>query len=218
MTRFLQPLCAAISIGCALLASAAAAEPTTRLIVKLKGEPAAVTRRAEVRLARAAEDAGVGLAHVRMLANGAELLALSRPLPPDEAQRVAARLAADPAVAYATPDRRVHALRTANDELIGGQGYLDNGPASIGAFSAWDVTTGSPSIIVAVLDTGVRPHADLAGRLLSGLDMIADPAVATDGDGRDPDPSDPGDWLSSGQNTGTFADCDVRNSSWHGNF
>ena len=54
-----------------------------------------------------------------------------------------------------------------------------------------------------MLDTGFRPHADLAGRILPGYDMISDPAVANDGDGRDPDASDPGDWLSAGQNTGT---------------
>ena len=80
-----------------------------------------------------------------------------------------------PSVEYAVPDRRRHALRVANDNFINGQGYLGNGTASIGAYSAWDVTTGSPSTVVAVLDTGIPPRTtDLAGRFLPGYDMIAD--------------------------------------------
>jgi hypothetical protein len=43
-----------------------------------------------------------------------------------------------------------------------------------------------------VIDTGIRPHADLAGQTVAGYDMIIDPAVANDGNGRDNDPSDPG--------------------------
>ena len=39
-------------------------------------------------------------------------------------------------------------------------------------------------INVAVIDTGVRPHADLAANLLPGADMISANAVSLDGDGR----------------------------------
>ena len=49
---------------------------------------------------------------------------------------------------------------------------------------------------VAVIDTGYRLHAGMTGRFLAGYDMISDPAIANDGDGRDPDASDPGDWMS----------------------
>ena len=47
---------------------------------------------------------------------------------------------------------------------------------------AWDVTDGSPSIVVAVIDTGILPdHEDIAGspNLVPGFDMISEPFIAT---------------------------------------
>lgn len=100
--------------------------------------------------------------------------------------------------------------------------------SSINAPAAWDVTTGASSVIVAVLDTGVRlDHPDLAGQFVAGYDMIGfgspgstSTAIANDGGGHDADPSDPGDWVSQADiNAGTITGCDstdIGNSSWHG--
>jgi serine protease len=64
-----------------------------------------------------------------------------------------------------------------------------------------------------VIDTGIRPHADLDGQIVAGYDMINDATVGNDGNARDSDPSDPGDWVAANEcGTGTSAS----NSSWHG--
>jgi serine protease len=94
-------------------------------------------------------------------------------------------------VGYAQPNYIHKALAIPNDPQFPRQWHypLINLPQS------WDVTTGSDTVIVAVVDTGVLlNHPDLQNRLTSdGYDFISDPARALDGDGIDPDPDDPGD-------------------------
>ncbi len=70
--------------------------------------------------------------------------------------------------------------------------YLDLqwGLEQVHAEQAWDVTTGSASTIVAVIDTGKTNHPDLAGRWTGGYDFVSDPAYSDDGNGRDADPAD----------------------------
>lgn len=93
--------------------------------------------------------------------------------------------------------------------------------------AAWEVTTGSENIVVAVIDSGILPHADLVGNLLPGYDFVSsDPGggfyTANDGDGRDADPTDPGDWITHDEHAGHdasrgfFTGCGVKPSSWHG--
>ena len=67
------------------------------------------------------------------------------------------------------------------------------GNYGINAPAAWDISTSAASVIVAVLDTGITAHTDLAGRTVAGYDFIADVPTANEGKGRDADPSDPGD-------------------------
>lgn len=148
-------------------------------------------------------------------------------------QELARRLRARPEVEWVEVDQRRRILAVPDDPLLqgnqrdvtpaSGQWYLRAPTAevvsAINALGAWTVTTGSPTITVAVLDTGVRPdHPDLQGKLHRGYDFIALDRggvadTAQDGDGRDPDPTDPGDWNNAG-------DCGpgepASSSSWHG--
>ena len=160
-------------------------------------------------------------------------------------EQLAQRLAAESDIEYAVPDQRRRRFVAPNDSFYAagpavgvstggpasGQWYL-RAPAgevrsSLDVETAWNLTTGSPSVVVAVLDTGIRfEHPDLkavaaGGNLLPGYDMIDDLDVANDGNRRDADPSDPGDWLTTAeinQVGGPFYQCDTAasDSSWHG--
>jgi len=53
--------------------------------------------------------------------------------------------------------------------------------AALNLPAAWDLTTGSPATVVAVVDTGVDPaHPDLAGALEPGYDFVDEDAEAAD--------------------------------------
>ena len=114
---------------------------------------------------------------------------------------VVKRLQADPAIAWAQPNYIRRAQLTPDDEDYSRQWHYEQ----INLPDAWDTTTGSDEIIVAVLDTGIlSEHPDLAGRLIPGYDFVTDEFRAQDGDGIDPDPEDPGD------------DPENQSSSFHG--
>lgn len=103
-------------------------------------------------------------------------------------------------VEFAEPNYIRHALAVPNDEFYN----LQWDYPEISLPQAWDITTGDPSVIVAVIDTGVvLNHPEMQGQLVPGYDMISDPSVARDGDGIDNNPDDPGDLGISG-NTSTF--------------
>ena len=192
----------------ALLFAAPVTAEETRLIIKLQpdGAKSALTRKARI---EKAAGSGSGVRHLRTMAMEADVVAVAGDA--SAAERAVANLAGNPDVAFVQVDRR---RRPAiNDQYAGAEQYLSNAPGGIAATSAWNVTHGSSSIVVAVLDTGVRPHAGMAGRLLPGYDMIGDPMTANDGGGRDGDASDPGDFVLASEAT---TDCPESFSSWHG--
>ena len=156
----------------------------------------------------------------RSLSGRAHLLKLPNPVALSEARAIAARLRASGEIESAEPDRLMHIDSiTPTDPGYGatpGQWhYMMPIGANLGGADlpdAWQMTLGSASIDVAVLDTGFRPHADFAP-MLPGYDFISAGSNANDGNGRDNDARDPGDWVAGGEcGSGSAA----ASSSWHG--
>ena len=112
-------------------------------------------------------------------------------VPPSIDPLVAAKaLKRDPSVVYAEPDRIVSLSATPNDTYFSsigswGQPYPDMwGLYRINAQAAWDVTTGSDSVVVAVVDTGLDyNHPDIAGRVWTNADEIPNNGIDDDHNG-----------------------------------
>ena len=209
--------------GLAYVDAAGPALPTDQVIVKYR---ALVTRQDAFSPASAAEmqhlsdAAGVQLTYEREMSGDAYVMSLPTRMPLADARAIADRLSALPEVEYAEPDAIMMPMLTPNDPQYGSQWHYfvpSAGNYGINAPAAWDITTGSPSIVVAVIDTGITNHVDLSGRTVAGYDFVSDSLTANDGGGRDSNPSDPGDWITAAESSaGFFAGCQVRNSSWHG--
>lgn len=105
----------------------------------------------------------------------------------------------DSRVQYAEPNYKVSAALEPNDQGYSAQWHYP----LVGLPEAWEITTGSANVIVAVVDTGILSnHPDLAGQLVGGYDFVSDVENAGDGDGIDPIPEDTGG--SVGGNSGSF--------------
>jgi serine protease len=210
-------------------AAATPESPSGRFIVKFRatsGQGAAQAKTAQEKMAALSARTGVPLQQARRLGAELQVVGLGSPATRDNVEASLALLRADPDVEFAEPDLRRYAQAQPGDPLFPGQWYLQNSLATasaVDAVGAWDVTTGSAGVIVAVLDTGVRyEHPDLlaagaGGKLLPGFDFVLDPVIANDGDGWDADASDPGDWITSNEaGSGAFSGCTPSSSSWHG--
>ena len=175
---------------------------TNRLIVKFNTSVDAGTRGdgSAEQLKRLNTRAGMTLSRGRTLFNNARVYVLPGWLPEDVAASVAMRLATDPAVEYAEPDRLRRPLFVPNDSFYDQQWNLFEDAGGVRLPDAWDRERGAANIVIALLDSGILNHHDLdPARLVPGYDFISDPDIANDGDGRDADPADPGDWAVAGE-------------------
>ena len=155
-----------------------------------------------------------GLRRARTLSGGGELVAFDRRLARADAERLMRRLALDPEVAYVEPNIRLHADLTPNDTYFSLQTNFSSTGENTYATQAWDTGYRGQGKIIAVVDTGLTSHPDLAANVLAGgYDFISNAVIANDGGGRDADPSDPGDWVTAGY---CYAGSPASNSSWHG--
>ena len=223
----------AVSIVTGSLASASAAgnvptEPsqyilhTDRLIVKYKdanvgnaksGVATAMTAGRQAIADRAGQQLGLRLQALRSTATGAHVFKIDRKVSVTEAAALAKEMMArDTSIEYAEPDRIMRKMATASDPMYTQQWHYYEATGGLRLPAAWDLSTGT-GVKVAVIDTGIRPHADLAGQYVGGYDFISDATIGNDGNGRDADPTDPGDWTAANE---CAAGDPGSNSSWHG--
>lgn len=165
------------------------------------------------------------LHYLKTIHHGIQVAHTAAPMSRARMQTVLAELRKDPAVEYAEIDEKVFPHMRPNDSQFTQMWNLKTPAAHAGGANfqlAWDRVIGANTpvngagVVVAVLDSGYRPHADLAANVLPGYDFVAQDAfndftTANDGDGRDPDATDPGDWVPVKQ-----GECEKDDSTWHG--
>ena len=220
-SRRLVPVLAALAAACLHGTAAMAGGPantappstmsivdsTDRLIVRLRETEVGVAAvDPATRVSQLGARLGASMQRLRGMSGNAQVLKLSRMHSRAEAAELARRLAREPDVLYAEPDLRMVPMRVPNDPSYNQQWHYFEPVGGINLPAAWDRTVGSADITVAVLDTGLAYHPDLAGRTVAGYDFITNTTTSQDGDGRDPDASDPGDFGCDGGG----------HSSWHG--
>ncbi len=98
-------------------------------------------------------------------------------LPGREAEAIAS-LSGCPGVSYAQPDYIVQMSDTIPDDPLFINQY---GLLAIHAPQGWDLNTGSSTVTIAIVDSGVDlGHPDLAGKLVSGIDIVNGDTIPQD--------------------------------------
>ena len=205
----LSPFAVATASERVQLSGLQSADGHDRFIVKYREDSRQFSDRAALRsaldsAASATRSGGVlKVEHLRRMATGADVIRTPRKLDRVEASVLMRQIAADPAVEYVEVDQLLQHALTPNDPRYSQQWGYSNANAGIRANQAWDLATGA-GVVVAVLDTGSTSHSDLNANTIAGYDMISDATVGGDGNGRDSNPADPGDFYNGNP------------SSWHG--
>jgi serine protease len=225
-----------------------------QLMVKLRNpqQSELVQPLAASRVASLSASAGIGLKAVRPMAGNATVLALPRTMRLSEASAVIARLSADPNVEWAAPDMHVRRAQTPPNTgyatrqwnlfaptatfTSGSKMFMSTGGANLQPF--WASTQGNSTVRVAIIDTGVsKTHPALQAAIEGGYDFTSSASGTSFGlpagflknkpgiDARDPDASDPGDWVTAADKQ-NYAACRLPgesgptyvpdDSSWHG--
>lgn len=232
----------------ALAGPAAQETPQIARGLIVKASTATTARRSSLARAVESELPGADVGATRAAPAGLSVLELERPVPVEDLEPAIAELSERPDVEWVAPDtlRRVASAPpvTVDDPGFLTQGNLwdatrEDGGYTTKAPSLWRATRGSGSVVVAVVDTGITDHPDLANQTVAGYDFVDDECTpdeasgacvrdgtylnAGDEDGWDADPSDPGDWVDEDLAVKCFGlgeDDDPADytspSSWHG--
>jgi serine protease len=191
--------------------AAAQEEQHDRFIVTYRDSGRSSKAALQTRFSDASTNLGMGVRGLRTLSTGSDVIRTDRKLGKAESKQLMVELMKDPNVLSVEPDVRMTPRFVPNDPLYAQQWHYKNGAGGVNLEPAWDITRGS-GVVVAVIDTGITPHSEFAGQLVPGYDFIGDIDTAIDGDGRDADPNDPGDWHDGECNFFGIPE----DSSWHG--
>ena len=186
-------------IGRKALVGLASVVATAVLVVDLVVGGVASAQTASAQTASAPGDAASGVVAITVTADGAldpaavaaatggtgritatidAIGATTVEVPAGRALDAVRRLGAVPEVDTAQADQQVRAFeRVPTDPYWPQQEPAMRG---IGAPAAWGVSTGAPSVVIAVVDSGVNPVSDLAGRVLPGYDFVNGDSDASD--------------------------------------
>jgi len=135
---------------------------------------------------------------------------------------VVAAYAADPTVVYAEPDYFFEFDGVPDDPYFGQQWHLHNTgqyyleDADIDAPEAWDIVTGTETMVIAVIDTGVdRDHLDLAERIWANPGETPGDSIDNDGNGYTDDTWG-WNWVSDVSDPDDYEFNDPRDDNGHG--
>ncbi len=167
---------------------------------------------ADAEVAEVAQGFGSKLTVTRRLSTAGVLVQVDERLGKDKADRLIAKFVARSAVDFAEVDAVMTPTLTPNDPDYALQWHYSEPVAGMNLPAAWDTADGT-GISVAVLDTGITTHTDLSPNVVAGYDFVSSATNARDGNGRDADASDQGDWTVAEECSPGSA---ARNSSWHG--
>ncbi len=218
-------------------AFAARKEPVyhpNKILVKYKDKAVKKNLSIASKKISAFQSRGIALSYERKVGGDFELYRLSYRAKKSQIDSILEEIKKDPDIEIAEPVYKARIAAVPNDTQYWAQWHYHSSgsePAGLNLPLAWDIVKGSPTINVAVIDTGILSHEDISlSRILSGYDMISDVDTANDGDGRDSDPSDPGDWCTAAEKIDPYSPCydsycedypsdpycQTDDSSWHG--
>lgn len=218
------------------------AQPINQLIVKFSPETrVALNKTADDGLfRRLSMTAKTGVSLKRSMSGQQHVILIDSFVSGEDLDKIMQNLRADPGIESVEADSQILPFQLPEDSLFEDQWPLHSSaiiPAGMDLPAAWDLVENPTEVVVAVIDTGVLPdHVDLQGRILDGYDFISSFEVgdnsllnqypeylsdfrSNDNDGRDPDASDPGDWVNVSdanamQSVGV--ECYVQQSTFHG--